>query len=209
MPPPGVGFVTVIEADPAVAISAAVIVAVTCPPLTNVVARGEPLKFTTEVEIKFVPFTINENDAPPAVAEFGTSEVIAGAGFDAALTLKLIEFDVPPPGVGFVTLTAGMLAVAISLARIEAINVVAFTNVVAFGAPPKFTVEVEIKFAPVTVNVNPAEPAVAPVGESAEIDGRGLPLPVPVMVKVIPFDGAPPGFVTVTRGVPGLATSAA
>ena len=59
MPPPGAGFVTVIEGVPAVAISAAVIAAVTCPPLANVVTLGLPLKFTTEVETKFVPFTIS------------------------------------------------------------------------------------------------------------------------------------------------------
>jgi hypothetical protein len=120
-----------------------------------------------------------------------------------------MEFDVPPPGVGFVTLTAGVPAVATSVARIAAINCVALTNVVVLGAPPKFTVEVEIKFAPFTVNENPAEPAVTPVGESEVMDGRGLPLPVPVIVKVMPFEGAPPGFVTVTNGVPGLATSVA
>ena len=209
VPPPGAGFVTVIEAVPAAAISAAVIAAVTCPPLLNVVARGDPLKFTTEVEIKFVPFTINENATPPAVAALGTSELIVGTGFGAALTLKLTEFDVPPPGVGFVTLTAGVPTVATSVARIDAINCVALTNVVVLGAPPKFTVEVEIKFAPFTVNVNPAEPAVAPVGEREAMLGRGLPLPVPVMVKVMAFEGAPPGFVTITEGVPGLATSVA
>jgi hypothetical protein len=61
VPPPGVGLVTVMDALPAVAISAAVIVAVTCPPLTNVVARGLPLKFTTEVEIRLVPLTMRVN----------------------------------------------------------------------------------------------------------------------------------------------------
>ena len=71
----------------------------------------------------------------------------------------------------------------------------------------KFTVAPLTKFAPVTVNVNALEPAVAPVGESAEIDGKGLPVPVPVIVNVNPFDGEPPGFVMVTNGVPGFATS--
>jgi len=209
VPPPGAGFVTVINPVPAAAISAAVIVAVTCVPLLNDVALGDPLKFTVDVEIKFVPFTANENVGPPAVVAFGTSDVIVGSGLFAAEILKLMEFDVPPPGVGFVTETGGVPAAATSAAEIAAVNWVALPNVVVRALPLKFTVAPLTKFAPVTVNVNAPEPAVVPVGESAEIDGKGLPVPVPVIVNVMPFDGEPPGFVMVTNGVPGLATSAA
>ena len=154
VPPPGAGFVTVIDALPAVAISAAVIVAVIWPPLTNVVALGLPLKFTTEVEIRLVPLTISVNWAPPAVAEFGTKEVIVGAGLLAADTLKFTEFDAPPPGVGFVTTTAGVPAVATSAARIVAVTCVELTNDVALLAPPKLTVAPVTKPVPFTVNVN-------------------------------------------------------
>ena len=48
VPPPGAGFVTVTVAVPAVAISAAVIAAVNCVALTNVVVLAAPLNFTTE-----------------------------------------------------------------------------------------------------------------------------------------------------------------
>ena len=122
VPPPGAGFMTVIDAVPAVAISVAKIVAVTCVPLLNVVALGDPLKFTVEVEIKFVPFTINENVAPPAVVALGVSDVIVGAGLFATEILKLMEFDVPPPGVGLVTETAGVPTAATSAAEIAALS---------------------------------------------------------------------------------------
>lgn len=122
IPPPGAGFVTLIEALPAVAISAAVIVAVTCVPLVNVVVLGDPLRLTTEVEIRFVPFTVSENVGPPAVVAAGTNELIVGAGLLAAEILKLMEFDVPPPGVGLVTETAGVPTVAASAAEIAAVS---------------------------------------------------------------------------------------
>src|SRR5258708_461022 len=47
-PPPGAGLVTVTLNVPAVAMSAAVIDAVSCVALTGVVTRALPLKFTTE-----------------------------------------------------------------------------------------------------------------------------------------------------------------
>ena len=204
VPPPGAGFVTVIETVPAVAISAAVIAAVTCPPLTKVVVRGEPLKFTTDVEIRFVPFTIRENAAPPAVAEFGTNEVIVGTGFAAAPILKLTEFDVPPPGVGFVTVTAGVPTVVTSPAKIAAVTCVALTNVVVLGLPPKFTAEVFKKFVPFTVRVNAPEPAVTPVGKSVVTVGTGL-----FTANSTEFDVPPPGvgLVTLTENDPAVRRS--
>jgi hypothetical protein len=46
-----------------------------------VVASVEPLKFTTEVGTKFVPFTVSVNPGLPAVVEVGLIEVVVGAGF--------------------------------------------------------------------------------------------------------------------------------
>jgi hypothetical protein len=80
VPPPGPGFVTVTGNVPAVAISVAVIAAVTCVALIKVVVFAAPLKFTTDVETRFVPLTVNVNAAPPAVALVGESVVIVGAG---------------------------------------------------------------------------------------------------------------------------------
>jgi hypothetical protein len=78
--PPGDGLVTVTLAVPAVATSAAVIAAVNCVPLTNVVVLAPPLNFTTDVDTNPVPFTVNVNAAPPAVALVGESEVSVGDG---------------------------------------------------------------------------------------------------------------------------------
>ena len=80
VPPPGAGFVMVTVAVPAVAISAAVIAAVNCVALTNVVVLAAPLNFTTDVGTKEVPFRLRVKAAPPAVALAGEREVAVGAG---------------------------------------------------------------------------------------------------------------------------------
>ena len=80
VPPPGAGLVTVTVAVPAVAISAAVIAAVNCVALTNVVVLVAPLNFTTDVDTKPVPLTVRVKAAPPAVALVGEREVAVGAG---------------------------------------------------------------------------------------------------------------------------------
>jgi hypothetical protein len=78
--PPGAGFVTVTLTVPAVAISAAVIAAVNCVALANVVVLAAPFNFTTDVDTKPVPLTVRVKAAPPAVALAGEREVSVGAG---------------------------------------------------------------------------------------------------------------------------------
>jgi hypothetical protein len=80
VPPPGVGFTTVIAAVPGVAIRAAVTVAVSCVEETNVVASVVAFHFTVEVETKFVPVTLKVNCGSPAVAQVGLIEVMVGTG---------------------------------------------------------------------------------------------------------------------------------
>jgi hypothetical protein len=93
-------FVTVTFADPAEAISAVEISAVSCVGLTNVVARVEPFQFTSDAFTKFVPVTVN---VKPETLHDGVvfdevveadSDVMAGGtivnGREAA--------DAPPPG---------------------------------------------------------------------------------------------------------------
>ena len=80
VPPPGAGFVTVTLAVPAVAISAAVIAAVSWVALTNVVVLAAPLNFTTDVDTNPVPFTVRVKAAPPAFALVGEIEDSVGAG---------------------------------------------------------------------------------------------------------------------------------
>ena len=64
-PPPGPGFVTVTFALPALAISCAVICAVTFDGLTKAVLRAESFQLTTELGRKLAPFTVSVKDGPP------------------------------------------------------------------------------------------------------------------------------------------------
>ena len=94
VPPPGAGFTTVTDAVPALAIRAAGTVAVSRVALTNVVVSAVPFQFTVEPETKLVPFTVNVNCAPPAVAEVGLIEVIVGTGL--LMVMTSVAVPVPP-----------------------------------------------------------------------------------------------------------------
>ena len=118
VPPPGVGLVTVIEAVPAVAISAALMMAVSWVEEAKVVDRAEPLKLTVEEATKLVPLTVKVNDVPPAVTGVGEIDVVVGTGL---LMVKVWADEVPPPGAGVTTVTDAVPAVAISIAGTMAV----------------------------------------------------------------------------------------
>ncbi len=80
--PPGAGLKTVTLADPAVAMSAAGMLAVSRVSLTYVVARSLPFQRTTEPAAKSVPLTVRINAEPPARAPNGLRPVIVDAGSD-------------------------------------------------------------------------------------------------------------------------------
>lgn len=203
VPPPGAGLVTVTFAGPTDEMSVAGIVAVNCVALTNVVGLADPLKFTIDAATKFVPVTVSVKPDPPAVAPFGLSNVTVGTGL---FTVNGELPDAPPPGTGFVTHTLNVPAAAMSAAAIDAVTCVAFTNVVVFAAPLKFTTAPETKFVPFTVSVNAAPPAVALDGDSVVIAGTGL-FTANGEFPEVPPPGA--GSVTVTLNVPAVAMSAA
>jgi hypothetical protein len=73
------GVTTLIEAVPALAIREAGTVAVSCVAETKVVVNAVPFHFTVEPETKLLPFTVSVNPGPPAVVQFGLSELIVGA----------------------------------------------------------------------------------------------------------------------------------
>ena len=79
-PPPGAGFNTVIAAVPPAAMSMAGTTAVSCVPLTTVVASATPFHFTTVPAKKFVPVSVSVNAAPPAFAVVGESIARTGCG---------------------------------------------------------------------------------------------------------------------------------
>jgi xanthosine utilization system XapX-like protein len=168
VPPPGVGFTTLIEAVPAVAIKEACTVAVSWVDETKVVASAVPFHFTVEVETKFVPFTVKVNCEPPAVAQVGLVEVVVGTGL---LIVKVCGLDVPPPGLGLETVTHAVPADAISTAGTVTVSCVEETNVtgVMLVLPPlqpacQATVEDIVKFVPFRVKVNGPDPAIALFG---------------------------------------------
>ena len=136
----------------------------------------------------------------------GVMAVSVGGGF-GALEITNTKFEVvPPPGAGFVTVTLAFPAVAISVARMVAVNCVALTNVVALAFELKFTTEVGTKPAPFTVSVKEVPPAATVEGLKEAIVGAGL-----LVVKVCALDVPPPGagFFTVTFTVPAVVMSPA
>jgi hypothetical protein len=207
-PPPGPGFVTITAGVPATAMSLTRIEAFTCPEFTKAVILLMPPKLTVAPLRKFVPFTVNVKAAPPAITFAGCNVVTVGTGLFVTVTLKVTEFDVPPPGVGFVTVTPGVPAATMSLVKMEAVTFPAFTNDVMRGLPLKFTIAPFTKLDPLTVKVNPCPPAAADDGCSVVTVGTGLP-PGPVTLNAKELEICPSGFFTVTPGVPTLATSAA
>ena len=119
VPPPGAGFVTETEKLPTATMSAAVIAAVTCVALTNVVVLALPLKLTVAPLTKPVPLTMRVKAAPPTVVPVGESVVIVGTGL---LTAMLMAEDVPPPGAELNTVIGKDPVVAISAAVMAAVN---------------------------------------------------------------------------------------
>src|SRR5262245_44202391 len=80
VPPPGAGLKTVTAAIPLVAMSADGIAAVSCVAETNVVGRSAPFQRTTELAMKFVPFTVSVKADPPTMAELGARLLVVGTG---------------------------------------------------------------------------------------------------------------------------------
>jgi len=131
-----------------------------------------PFQRTIEPATKFDPLTVSVNEGPPAVADTGFRLRIEGTGLGVLTTLRICEFDVPPPGAGVKTVIVNAPTEATSEARICAVNCEPLTKPVDRGDPFTRTTEVGTKFAPLAVNVNPA-PIVAVVGFKLVKTGAG------------------------------------
>jgi hypothetical protein len=206
VPPPGAGFVTVTGTVPVAATSIAGIMARSVVLEMKVVVAASPLKFTTEPEMKFAPFTVSVKSELPAGVEVGLIDEVVGIGF---ITVKVFGFDVPPPGIGFVTVIKISPPAARSESRISTVSVVFEMKVVPLSNPSNWIPDVGMNPVPVSVSVKPALPAAVEVEERAIRVGTGF--DAVVTVKVWLFEVPPPGagFVTVTGNVPVAATSAA
>jgi len=171
VPPPGVGVRMVTEAVPGEVMSAPVIAACRLVLETNVVVRGLPFHFTTDVETKFEPVSVSVKAGEPATNALGAIDASAGAGLSM---VKVSGLDVPPPGAGVDTATEAVPPMAMSAAVIAACRLVAETNVVGRALLFHSTVEDEMKFEPVMVSVKAGAPAMALLGARVLTDGAGL-----------------------------------
>lgn len=117
---------------------------------------------------------------PPAVAELGLSEPIAGG----ALIANATPLEATPPDM---TLTVASACVAIRLAETEAVRLPALTKVVGRAEPFHRTTAVPCaKLLPLTVKVKAGPPAVAEPGFKLAIAGAGLTVNDSALVVVPP-----------------------
>jgi len=174
VPPPGAGLKTVTAGVPVETMSLAEIWASAVLASTIVVGRSLPFQRTTEPATKLEPDTHKLKAGAPTGAPLGSRELILGTRFIAVVMVKFMALEMPPPGAGLVTVTAGVPADAMAAAGIAAVNCVALTNVVAGAAPPKLTIEAATKFVPVIVSVKATPPAGVVFGEIEVMVGVGL-----------------------------------
>jgi hypothetical protein len=105
----------------------------------------------------------------------GDMSEIVGEGFGTTETVNVCELEVPPPGVGFNTVTGLVAAVATSASRIVAVHWVLLAHVVVRGVPfQRTTVTPSTNPVPFTVSVKPPLPAAAVVGVMFESAGAGF-----------------------------------
>src|SRR5258708_3966293 len=112
--------------------------------------------------------------------------------------------DSPPPGAGLTTRIFKKIfeepLFMKSLAGRAAVNVVELMSVVGRAEPFTSTTELEMRFVPVTVKVTAGLPGATVDGDTLATMGTGL-----FTVNVKTTEGLPPGFITVTYGVPAVA----
>lgn len=113
-------------------------------------------------------------------------------------------FEVPPPGDGFVTVTAAVVGAAMSVLVMLAVNLVAETYLVVRFEPFHLTRDVVTNPLPSTVKVNAGPFALAEAGLRVAMAGNGL-----LTVNVLEVDVPPPGvgLRTLTEAVPLAAMS--
>ena len=124
---------------------------------TNVVGNADPFQFTTAPEANPVPFTVRVKPEPPAAAEDGLSELIAGPAAIVNGKKLLVKNS------GDVAEMVAVPGAAIKSGVTCAVKVVLLTKLVAsiLASEPwlKNTSAPGAKYVPVTVIVNPAPPA--------------------------------------------------
>ena len=181
------------------AVSAGVIAALSCVALRKVVTRGEPFQLTTSPFAKPVPVTVRvkpvelQNGVLFVEVVDAESAVMVGRPIGNETALDVFVLDT-----GVATATCAVPTEARSAAGTAALSCAALVcvapiYVVASGvvALPLVhcTTEHGRRFAPATITVAPAAPAVAPVGEIEVIVGTAG--DAAEIVKASMFDTAP------------------
>jgi hypothetical protein len=130
-----------------------------------------PLKFAVEDATNPDPFTVRVSAAEPTDPASGETEVIAGIGLSTA---KIVEFEDPPPGNGFVTTTLKFPADANSAVVSPIVNSLALMKLTLCNAPLELTEEEEMKPEPLIAKFCAVEPRVRDEGEMLLIAGIGF-----------------------------------
>jgi hypothetical protein len=137
--------------------------------------RFAPFQRTIDPLTKPLPVAVRVNAEPPAEIELGDRLVSDGTGLPPDDPIVNVwPFEMPPPGVGFWTVTVAVPALATSAAAIAAVKRVGETKVVVRAVPFQRTVELGTKFVPLTVNVKAALPALVEFGAKLETVGAGF-----------------------------------
>lgn len=171
VPPPDPGLNTVTWKFPAFSRSEARIEAVSLFTETKVVLLFWPLNLTIELMMKLVPLTVKMMSWLPAVVELGFRLVIVGRGL---VTVKAVEFDVPPLAPGLKTVMGYIPTFMRSDAGMVAVNLVAETKIVVLSWPLNLTFDVLMKLVPLTVSVNWLELTAFELGLREVMVGREL-----------------------------------
>ena|SRR5882762_1142796 len=173
VPPLLLEFCTVIDADPAVAISAAGTVACSTELETWVVVSAVPFHWITALGANDRPSAVSVKSLPPAVMMLGNTELSVRGGTGA--TVKFTTFEIGATGFEYPWTETGVVPMlAICDALIDAVSWLGDTSVVGTGVPPQSTTEAIVKFAPLTVSVKSGDPTIVEFGARLVTVGSGL-----------------------------------
>jgi len=174
-----------------------------------------PFHCILEARMKLEPFTVRVKDELPTGIDEGlkpagvaVSALMVGTGF-SELMVNTTVFEVPPPGVGLVTVTFAVPGLVRSDAGTLIVNRVAETKVVVLAAPFQLTTENLTYPVPFTVMVKAISPTVACDGfKPGGVAPRELMVGTGLVAFIVKFKGpeSPPpgvGLKTLTGMVQG------